>query len=67
LIFVMGLYPNPFIEKMDPAIQKLVAQAKIGSATAQIPATPAMTGLPAGHPPMPEPVAAPVVNPHEAK
>jgi NADH-quinone oxidoreductase subunit M len=45
LIFVMGLYPNPFIEKMDPAIKKLVAQTKRASMTAQIPAA-----LPAGHP-----------------
>jgi hypothetical protein len=27
MIFVMGLYPKPFIDKMDPAIKKLVAQA----------------------------------------
>lgn len=28
LIFIMGLYPKPFIDKMDPAIQKLIAQTK---------------------------------------
>jgi len=76
LIFVMGIYPNPFIEKMDPAIQKLVAQAKIGGSVAKAPAMPEMPGLPAGHPPInaepaspaePAAPAAPVVNPHEAK
>lgn len=29
LIFVMGVYPNPFIEKMTPSIKKLVAKARI--------------------------------------
>jgi len=33
LIFIMGIYPNPFIEKMDPSIKKLVAQTKIASKT----------------------------------
>jgi len=59
LIFIMGLYPNPFIEKMDPAIQKLVAQTKPATATAQ--QMPAMQGLPAGHPAMPG-MAAPAVE-----
>jgi NADH-quinone oxidoreductase subunit M len=77
LIFVMGVYPNPFIEKMDPAIKKLVAQAKIGGVTAQAPAAmPEATGLPAGHPQIdtttstpaaPAVPEAPAVNPHEAK
>jgi len=70
LIFIMGVYPNPFIEKMEPAIKKLVVQTRPASMTAQIPA---VTGLPQGHPviaPEPAPVApapAAVVNPHEAK
>ena len=29
LIFVMGVYPNPFIEKMTPSVQKLIAKARI--------------------------------------
>jgi NADH-quinone oxidoreductase subunit M len=28
MIFVMGLYPKPFIDKMDPSIKKLVAQVR---------------------------------------
>jgi len=28
MIFVMGVYPTPFIEKMDPAIQKLITHTK---------------------------------------
>lgn len=28
LIFVMGVYPKPFIEKMDPAIQRLIQHNK---------------------------------------
>jgi NADH-quinone oxidoreductase subunit M len=29
LIFIMGLYPNPFIEKMTPSIEKLIQQSKV--------------------------------------
>lgn len=79
LIFIMGVYPNPFIEKMQPAINKLIAQTKTSSVTAQLPVDQV---LPAGHPvvaPVPEqnPAAeqnAPaeeatpaVINPHDAK
>jgi NADH-quinone oxidoreductase subunit M len=70
LIFIMGIYPNPFIEKMDPAIKKLVAQTRPASMTAQVPA---MNGLPVGHPmiaPAPavgEPAPAAVINQNEAK
>jgi NADH-quinone oxidoreductase subunit M len=28
LIFVMGVYPTPFIDKMNPAIEKLITQTK---------------------------------------
>jgi hypothetical protein len=31
MIFVMGIYPKPFIDKMDPAIKKLVSQARSAS------------------------------------
>jgi NADH-quinone oxidoreductase subunit M len=78
MIFVMGIYPKPFIDKMDPTIKKLVSQARPASMNAQmIPA--AMPALPVGHPaieapashsgmmPAAEPNAAPAVNPHEAK
>jgi len=72
LIFIMGLYPNPFIEKMDPAIQKLIAQTKpVGMSAQQMPA---MQGLPAGHPAMPgmaapaaEQAAPAAASPNEAK
>ncbi|HEY3307541.1 MAG TPA: NADH-quinone oxidoreductase subunit M [Desulfuromonadaceae bacterium] len=68
LIFIMGLYPNPFIEKMDPAIQKLIAQTRPASMTAQA-ASPAM---PPGHPmiaPAAEQAvpASPAVNPNVSK
>ena len=78
MIFVMGIYPKPFIDKMDPAIKKLVSQARPASLTAQkmpqaMPAMPAGhtgTEMPVGHPvvaPAAEPHAAPANNPHEAK
>jgi NADH-quinone oxidoreductase subunit M len=77
MIFVMGIYPKPFIDKMDPAIKKLVSQARPVSLSAQ--SMPAMPALPTGHPgieapaghagtePSVEPQAAPAVNPLEAK
>lgn len=60
LIFVMGVYPNPFIEKMTPSIKKVIAKARIEPvATAKIEApvavqpdiAPAQTAAeePAGH------------------
>ncbi len=78
MIFVMGIYPKPFIDKMDPAIKKLVSQVRPASMDAKkmpeaIPAMPAGhpgMEMPAGHPgmtPAAEPQAAPAVNPHEAK
>jgi NADH-quinone oxidoreductase subunit M len=35
MIFFMGLYPKPFIDKMEPAIKKLVAQVRVASVDAQ--------------------------------
>jgi NADH-quinone oxidoreductase subunit M len=78
MIFVMGIYPKPFIDKMDPAIKKLVSQVRPVSMNAQnvqgtIPALPAghpAMEMPAGHPaaaPAVDPQAAPAVNPHDAK
>jgi NADH-quinone oxidoreductase subunit M len=79
MIFVMGLYPKPFIDRMEPAVKKLVTQirpasmnAKVAPAPVQeLPAGhPGMEGMPAGHPAMPQaadPHAAPAVNPHDAK
>lgn len=49
MIFFMGLYPKPFIDKMDPAIKKLVAQVRVASVNAQVtPATDQMQ-MPEGH------------------
>ncbi|MBK5273725.1 MAG: NADH-quinone oxidoreductase subunit M [Desulfuromonadales bacterium] len=78
MIFVMGIYPKPFIDKMDPAIKKLVSQVRPVSMNVQkLPETmPAMPAghtnmeMPAGHiatPSAADPHAAPAVNPHEAK
>ncbi len=50
LIFVMGVYPNPFIEKMTPAIEKVIAKARIEpvvTATAVPVAAPVAPVLPA--------------------
>ncbi len=83
MIFVMGLYPKPFIDKMEPAINKLVSQMRVAPVNAQV----IPVGLPAGHPAMEAPAAGPTmmpaghpavapssdvntektVNPHEAK
>jgi len=52
MIFFMGLYPKPFIDKMDPAIQKLVAQVRVASVEAKIIPGAETTQLPAGHPPV---------------
>ncbi|MDD2899364.1 MAG: NADH-quinone oxidoreductase subunit M [Desulfuromonadaceae bacterium] len=42
MIFFMGLYPKPIIDKMDPAIKKLVTQVRVTTVNAQsIPAVPA--------------------------
>jgi NADH-quinone oxidoreductase subunit M len=78
MIFVMGIYPKPFIDKMDPAIKKLVSQVRPASMSAQkmpdgmqmMPAGHPGMEMPAGHPgmtPAADPHAAPAVNPHEAK
>jgi NADH-quinone oxidoreductase subunit M len=77
MIFVLGIYPKPFIDKMDPAVKKLVSQVRPASMNAKVmPET--LQELPAGHPeampaghpeatPASDPHAAPAVNPHEAK
>ncbi|MFZ4855119.1 MAG: NADH-quinone oxidoreductase subunit M [Desulfuromonadaceae bacterium] len=49
MIFVMGLYPKPFIDKMDPAIKKLVAQARITPVNAQMMPAASQMQMPAGH------------------
>ncbi len=35
MIFVMGLYPKPFIDKMEPAVKKLVGQIRPASMNAK--------------------------------
>ena len=67
LIFIMGFYPNPFIEKMEPAVMKLISQTRPASmaATADFTSVP---GMPPGHPIItPAEQAAPAVNPHSSK
>jgi len=77
MIFVMGLYPKPFIDKMEPAIKKLVTQVRPASMTAtkapgmspSLPTGHAGTEAPAGNPAMPaatNPHTAPEANPHTA-
>lgn len=77
MIFVMGLYPKPFIDKMEPAVKKLVSHVRTAAPSAKLtsgaaPALPAAQGAmsaPADHqaaPPATAP-AAPAVNPHDAK
>jgi NADH-quinone oxidoreductase subunit M len=63
LIFVMGIYPKPFIDKMAPSIDKMIQMSKVKQvATIQAPAAmpvpaealqPVPAALPAGHPPVP--------------
>jgi NADH-quinone oxidoreductase subunit M len=62
LIFVMGVYPTPFIDKMNPAIEKLIVQTKQKqiahlAVPVQAPATPDVAptapAMPAGHPALP--------------
>ena len=82
MIFVMGIYPKPFIDKMDPAIKKLVTQVRPASMNVKkapeampqaVPAghpgneAEAPAGHPAAAPQGTDPHAAPAVNPHEAK
>jgi len=79
MIFVMGIYPKPFIDKMDPAIKKLISQVRPASMNAKAipaamppvqPADHSQSEMPAGHAGMPtaaDPHAAPAVNPHDAK
>ena len=79
MIFVMGIYPKPFIDRMEPAVKKLVSQVRPASMDATKMSDPALV-LPAGHPGMDVPVGhpvmpseeaaphtAPAVNPHDAK
>lgn len=47
LIFIMGVYPNPFIEKMTPALQKVIAQTKVRQVAAEAQVTPAADAAPA--------------------
>jgi NADH-quinone oxidoreductase subunit M len=56
LIFIMGVYPTPFISTMTPAIDKMIAQSKARQLTRQQPqAQPAMMpGIPGATPGMPE-------------
>jgi NADH-quinone oxidoreductase subunit M len=65
MIFVLGLYPKPFIDKMDPAIKKLVAQVRVTSVNAQVIPVAIQSQMPAEvQPGMPQPVPVPDVQQH---
>jgi len=49
MIFFLGLYPKPFIEKMEPAVKKLVAQVRVTSVNAQSLPSDMQIQMPAGH------------------
>jgi NADH-quinone oxidoreductase subunit M len=54
MIFVMGLYPKPFIDKMTPSIDKMIQITRLKQQVVQAPVTQAMpAGMPMGHPGMP--------------
>lgn len=68
MIFVMGVYPNPFIEKMTPSIKKVIAHTRVEpvitakvAAPAELPAPAA--AAPADHAAPAQPAAAPAVQP----
>jgi NADH-quinone oxidoreductase subunit M len=48
MIFVMGLYPKPFIDRMLPSIDKMIQITKVKQQVAV--QNPAMQGMPAGMP-----------------
>jgi NADH-quinone oxidoreductase subunit M len=63
MIFVMGLYPKPFIDRMAPSIDRMIEITKVKKQVAvlaptAIPAPASVSqeppaGLPAGHPALP--------------
>ena len=67
MIFVMGVYPNPFIEKMTPSIKKVIAHTRVEPVTtAKVAAPaelPAPVAAPADHAAPAQPAAAPAVQP----
>ena len=67
MIFVMGVYPNPFIEKMTPSIKKVIAHTRVEPViTAKVAAPaelPAPAAAPADHAAPAQPAAAPAVQP----
>jgi len=70
MIFVLGVYPNPFIEKMTPSIKKVIAHTRIEPVTTAkvaVPAVaPAAETAPADHADHAAPVQ-PVTEPAAAK
>ena len=67
MIFVMGVYPNPFIEKMTPSIKKVIAHTRVEPVTtAKVAAPaelPAPVAAPADHAAPAQPAAVPAVQP----
>lgn len=66
MIFVLGVYPNPFIEKMTPSIKKVIAHTRIEPVTTAkvaVPAVaPATEAAPAGHAAPVQPVTEPAAE-----
>ena len=71
MIFVMGVYPNPFIEKMTPSIKKVIAHTRVEPVTtAKVAAPaelPAPVAAPADHAAPAQPAAVPAVQPAAEK
>jgi len=49
MIFVMGIYPKPFIDKMDPAVKKLVSQVRPASMNVKKMPESMPAAMPGGH------------------
>ncbi len=66
MIFVLGVYPNPFIEKMTPSIKKVIAHTRIEPVTTAkvaVPAVaPAVETAPADHTTPVQPVTEPAAE-----
>jgi len=66
MIFVLGVYPNPFIEKMTPSIKKVIAHTRIEPVTTAKVAVPTVTPAaevaPADHAAPVQPVTEPAAE-----
>jgi NADH-quinone oxidoreductase subunit M len=65
-VFWIGVYPNTFFEKMNPAMEQLIQQVKVQQAEAMETAPAVTPAAPAGHPGMPQGHGMPVPEGHGA-